>query len=93
MKRREFFKISSSLAGAGLLSIPQQAWASVSNGGDTANGNSIDCLPSVRVIGLGGFGSRMISRLTYETKYSPENGTGQAAFFAVPHSRAPPHGG
>ncbi len=83
MKRREFFKISSSLAGAGLLSIPQQAWASVSNGGDTANGNSIDCLPSVRVIGLGGFGSRMISRLTYETKYSPENGTGQAAFFAI----------
>jgi cell division GTPase FtsZ len=83
MKRREFFKISSSLASARLLSIPQRAWASASNGGDAANVNSIECLPTISVIGLGGFGSRMISRLTYETKGLPENGTGGVSFFAI----------
>jgi cell division GTPase FtsZ len=88
MKRREFFKVSGGLAG--LISGGAKAFETADGAervtlfsSATANAALTASGAEIKVLGLGGFGCRMVSRLAYDVDASFDGNYSKPAFFAL----------
>jgi cell division GTPase FtsZ len=88
MKRREFFKASGGIAGlfagVGNALVPaadtgRESMIFDATGTETLTGPPCD----IRVFGLGGFGSRMVSRLAFEVRPLLDEMHSESSFFAL----------
>lgn len=81
MKWREFFKAGEGVDGIGLCASGA-LWASLSS--SKAVDAALSCPASeIKILGLGGFGSRMVSRLAFEMRPSLEKVHSELSFIAL----------